>query len=63
MWERNKKICNGSRRIPAVPVVVEPFVVPVQFAIVPIQVTDIQVAVRRVPKMYEISPIPPLFDS
>ena len=62
MWERNKKICDGSRRILTIPVVVEPVVVPVQLAIVPIQVADIQVAVRRVAKMYEVSPIPPLIE-
>jgi len=46
-----------------IPVVVKPVVILVQFAIVPTQVTDIQVAVRRVPKMYDVSPIPPLIDS
>ena len=60
--ERNKKICDGSRRSLTIPVVVEPVVVPVQLAIVPIQVADIQVAVRRVAKMYEVSPIPPLIE-
>ena len=49
-------------RILTIPIVVEPIVVPVQSAIVPIQVTNIQVVVRRVPKMYEVSSIPPLIE-
>jgi hypothetical protein len=48
--ERNRKICDGSRWILTIPVVVEPVVVPIGLAIVPVEIVDIQVTVRRIPK-------------
>jgi len=44
--ERNKETCEHRRRVVGVPVVVEPVVVPVPLAVVPVQVQDIAVATR-----------------
>jgi hypothetical protein len=49
--ERNEKICENSRRVISVPIILKPIVVPVPLTIVPVQVQDITVTVR-VPKKH-----------
>lgn len=44
--ERNEESCEKSRRVVAIPVVVEPVIVPVPHVIVEIEVTNIEVVVR-----------------
>ena len=46
MRGRNEKICENSRRIAGIKVIVQPVVVPVPLTIVPVEVQDITVAVR-----------------
>ena len=58
---RNKQSCVQSRRVVAVPVVVEPVDIPVPPAAVPVQIPDIQVAVR-VAVAYEAPSMPPPFE-
>ena len=51
--------CENHRRIVSIPVIVEPVVVPVPLAIVPVQIEDIAVAVRAAENLYRMPPIPP----
>jgi hypothetical protein len=55
--ERSEEICTQSRGVVAVPVVIEPVRVPVPSAVVPIEVTDVEVAVG-VAVVYEASSMP-----
>jgi hypothetical protein len=55
--ERSKSSCAQSRRVLDIPVVVEPVVVPVPPAIVPGEVTHVQVAVR-VAVAYSVPSVP-----
>ena len=50
---RNEKICENSRRIAGIKVIVQPVVVPVPLTIVPVEVQDITVAVRVPQKCIE----------
>jgi len=55
--ERNEVSCEQSRGVVAVPVVVEPVVVPVPRPVVEVQIADIEVAVR-VAVAYRMLPLP-----
>ena len=56
--ERNEVICEQSRRVVAVPVVVEPVVVPIPHPVVEIQIADIEIAIR-VAVAYRMPSLPP----
>jgi hypothetical protein len=58
LWERNEESCEHHSRIVGVPVVIEPVVVHDPLAIVPVEVTDIEVAVRFT-VLYKTPSIPP----
>ena len=44
--ERNEKSCAQDGRIARIEIIVEPVVVPVPLVTVPVEVTDIQIAIR-----------------
>ena len=52
---------EGSRRIVSVPVVVEPVVVPMPRTIIPVQIANVDVAVR-VAVMYSMPSVPLPFE-
>ncbi len=56
--ERNEVICEQSRRVVAVPVVVEPVVVPIPRPVVEIQIANVKVAIG-VAVTYRMPPLPP----
>ena len=53
--------CDNGSRVVVVPVIVEPVVVPVPRTIVPVQVADIDIAVR-VAVMYNMPSVPLPFE-
>jgi hypothetical protein len=53
--------CGHRGRVVVIPVIVEPVVVPVPPIAVPIQVTDVEVAIG-VAVLYKISSVPPPFE-
>ena len=55
---RNEESCDGSSRVVAVPVIVEPVVVRHHLVVIPVAIPDIQVVVRRVAEMCEAPPVP-----
>jgi len=57
---KNKEIFEPSRGVVGVPVVVKPVVVPVPLLAVPVQIRNVEVAIR-VAEMYKISSLPPSF--
>lgn len=59
--ERNEVGCEQSRRVIAVPLIVQPVVVPIPRPIVEVQIADIQVAVR-VAVAYRMPSLPPPFE-
>lgn len=55
--EENEVICRDRRRVVVVPLIVEPVVVPVPLLAVPIEITDIEVAIG-VAVLYKTSSVP-----
>jgi hypothetical protein len=57
---RNEVSCTYRRRIAAVPVVVEPVVVPIPPVAIPVKVTDAEIAIRVAVAYREPPMSPPL---
>ena len=51
--------CEHGRWIVDIPIVVEPVVVPVPPAAVPVEVTNVQLAIGIAVKIYKASSVPP----
>ena len=59
MWGEMKRVARESGRVVIVEVIVEPVVVPVPLVAVPIEVTDVQLAVGIAVKIYKVPPVSP----
>ncbi|MBU1890365.1 hypothetical protein KJ782_02640 [Patescibacteria group bacterium] len=59
--ERNEVICEDTRRVVVVPVIVEPVVVPVPPVIIPVEVTDVDIAIS-VAVLYSVPSMPLPFE-
>ena len=57
--ERNEKICAQRSGVIVVPIIVEPVVVRIPLIVVEVQITDVEIVIRRIAETYRMPPISP----